>query len=698
MTVHGFIGSAGPSAPPARAPLRDSLVRLAIVIVPLAVVEWLVYPLLLHDSTTWWLSYIAYLSLGVILPGTLVAQAFVRWRADWLTWVGLGWAVGHVLEVVCLQLAKLVGVPRLFLIWIPIAYVLVWSKRRWDGEVTPVAHPVRCAVLLAVVLAFASTTFVALNLLELSPQPTYQSDVWFHINEAHEFRDHLDTADPRIAGQPYAYHTLEYGPAAGANLAVEVPLANLITRYSGLSMVWLLVLLLFNSAREIRGPAAGFLAAALIVAPLDVFSLVSSKLSFGSSIIYSGLDLSTSTLVGFWAIAALFLPLRFVFTGGRVRDLWVVALLAYMAAGSKSVPGPLLLVATCAVIGGTLLQRHRPSRRSLLLLGIFGAVFAATALPILARATVVDSATITFASAAHLNLYDSQLTRIPEWLRLGFYPIGLAFLLWIGLGFGIWVLVKAGEAELSWFLVGGLLFGAAVVEATSIPGHSELFFLYVAMVLVAPAAGVGLSHLGRLLWSGRRVATPITAVVALAIAFGVHLKVGGAPSVPFYDGSRWAAGLDARINAGVDAYRDPGPPSSPALSWAVGSGKLRVTPGIVDGLAWLRGVAISTTVIATNVPDAALHAGLCECREYYQTEEYASVYIESQLTGIPTTRFAARQSRLEAWMSGKPGGVAGLRAVGITYLIVDHVNGVAVPDQGMARPVFSNGDITIYRL
>ena len=219
---------------PTRVPLRLSLRRLTIVIVPLAVVEGLVYPLLLHDLTRSWLSYIAYLALGVILPGTLVAQACVRWRADWLTWIAIGWALGHVFEVVSIQLAKTVGLPRLFLVWIPIAYLVAWRKRRWQGDVSAVSHPGRCAILLAIVISFASTTFVAINLLELSPQPTYQSDVWFHINNAHEFRDHLDTGDPRIAGRPFAYHTLEYGPAVGANLAVQVPLANLMTRYSGL--------------------------------------------------------------------------------------------------------------------------------------------------------------------------------------------------------------------------------------------------------------------------------------------------------------------------------------------------------------------------------------------------------------------------------------------------------------------------------
>ncbi len=692
----------GPTArrlPFARVPLRRSLARLASVILPLAAVEGLVYPLLLHDSTEWWLSYSAYLALGVILPGTLVAQAFVRWRTDWLTWIGIGWALGHVLEVLSIQLAKCVGLPRFFVVWIPIAYVVVWRRRRWQGEVTTMAHWRECAVLLAVLIAFASATFVALNLPELSPQPEYQTDVFFHINEAHEFRDHLDTSDPRIAGEPYAYHTLEYGPAVGANLAVDVPLANLVSRYSGLSMIWLLVLLLFNSARNLGGPVAGFLAAAVIVAPLDVFSLISSKLSFGSSIFFSGLDLSTSTLVGFGALAALFLPVRWFFTGGRFRDLWVVALLAYMAAGSKSVPGPLLLAAAAVVLPGTILQRRTPSSRSLALVGVFAVVFSVTAVPILLRATVADSATVRFATVARFNPFADQLTRIPEALRLGFYPIGLSLLLWVGCAFGVWKLARDGDLELCWLLSGALVVGALIVEATTLPGESELFFLYMAMVLVAPMAGVGLCQLGNLMWRGRKRASPIAAAVIVLAGLGLHVKVGGTPSPPLFDGSEWTTGLEQRIAAGVRAYGDPGPPSPPALSWADGPHLLRMSPGIVSGLSWLRGVVTSSTVIATNVPGAAVYAALCECREYYQTEQYAPEYIAAHdVTGGTTTTFDDRAHLLEGWISGRPGSVEALRGVGITFLIVDHINGFAVPLSGMPAPVFSNSDISIYRV
>lgn len=696
--ARGLVESHSRPAPSAKVPVRLSLRRLATLIVPLAAVEWIAYPLVLHDSSKWWLSYIAYLALGVILPGTLLTQAFVRWRADWLTWIGIGWAVGHALEVISILATKTVGLPRLFLIWIPIAYLLVWRKKQWEGHVTAVNHPVQCAILLGIVTALASTTFVVLNIEELSPQPSYQSDVWFHINEAHEFRDHLDTSDPRIAGRPYAYHTLEYGPSVGANLAVQVPLANLVTRYSGLGSVWLLVFLLFNSGRQLRSHIAGFLAATMIVAPLDVFSLISSKLSFGSSIILFGVDLSTSTLVGFGALAGIFLPLRWYFRDGRVRDLWVIALLAYMAAGSKSVPGPLLLVAAAAVVAVPILQRHRPSTRPVLLASVFAVIFCITTLPIVLRATIADSATLTFASTARFNPYVQHLDQLPDWLRLAIYPIGLCLLLWVGVGFGTWRLAKGGDRQFCWFASTALAVGTVIAQAISLPGHSELFFLYMAMVLVAPVAGLGLCHLGRLLWRGRRRVTPLAALATISAVVALHVSVGGPMSAPLYDGSIWARALRNRIDQEIQAYHDPALPSKPTSYHDV-SLLLRLTPGVLRGLNWLRTSAGSpATVIATNVPGAAMYAALCECREYFQTNEYAPEFIQAARTHTVDTSFADREARLRSWMSGDPGSVEALRRLGISYLIVDHVNGLPINGRDMPPASFSDADIAIYKL
>src|SRR4029077_17733169 len=125
---------------------------------------------------------------------------------------------------------------------------------------------------------------------------------------------------------------------------------------------------------------------------------------------------------------------------------------------------------------------------------------------------------------------------------------------------------------------------------------------------------------------------------------------------------------------------------------------LRVTPGIVAGIAWLRAVAVSSTVIANNVPGAAYYAALCECREYFQVEEYAEGVSGASISESDQILFADRSRLLEAWMSGQTGSIDMLKKVGITYLVVDRINGLPVVTVDMPRPVFTNNDIAIYRL
>ena len=199
--------------------------------------------------------------------------------------------------------------------------------------------------------------------------------------------------------------------------------------------------------------------------------------------------------------------------------------------------------------------------------------------------------------------------------------------------------------------------------------------LYMAMVLIAPVAGTGLCHLGWLLWRGRHLVTPIVTIVIVASALGLHMKVGGEPSPPFYDGSRWAASNDSRAHRGRAGLSGSWSPSPPSLSWSNGGRRFEIHLGCRDVLKWLRGDADSQTVIATNVPGAALYAALCECREYYQTDRYAPEFIEAESAHSTASLFVDRERLLTAWILGQPGSVEALRRVGITYLIVDHLNG-----------------------
>lgn len=80
-----------------------------------ALLQFVLHPLLSAGSPKIWALYWLYTLLGVVLPGTMIAISTIRWRADWLTWIGIGWALGHSFELVSYLLAKQWGYPILFL-------------------------------------------------------------------------------------------------------------------------------------------------------------------------------------------------------------------------------------------------------------------------------------------------------------------------------------------------------------------------------------------------------------------------------------------------------------------------------------------------------------------------------------------------------------------------------------------------------
>lgn len=173
----------------------------------------------------------------------MIAMSTLRWRADWLTWVGLGWALGHALELVSFLISREIGYPAFFLFWIPAAFAVCWTQRReWHSRLETFETPVRIYAALILLFAVVGIIFFAISLPEISTAPPYISDVWFHVNNAHEFRDHSPMQDPRIAGEAFNYHVFGYAASAAASLAVSEPIVSILTRYSGMSCATLLVL------------------------------------------------------------------------------------------------------------------------------------------------------------------------------------------------------------------------------------------------------------------------------------------------------------------------------------------------------------------------------------------------------------------------------------------------------------------------
>lgn len=684
------------------------VLSLITLLGPLAAIQ-AVYPAILHDSWRDWALYWLYLTAGVVLPGTLLLLSTVPWKADWLTWAGLGWAVGHGLELVALLAAKAAGQPDLFALWIPLALaVAVWRRDRWVQSVKPLARRRQTGVALAALVLIGTICFVSLNLAELSPRPPYVSDVWFHINNAHEFRDHATTQDPRLAGEPFNYHMFSYAPTAAASLLTGAPVANLLARYVGLSSVWLLTLLLFNAGRAVaKGhPLSGFFAAVLIILPLDVPALLSSGFAFGTFLMFYGAYISTTTLGGYIFLAALLLPLAHTFRQPTAAGLGVIALLTFAGAGAKSMFGPVVLSGMIGLLGWQALIRRRWDRRWWgLLAAVLVPVGAVTAQLVFGANSYSESIRWGYAHFSRLMPYYLVLSAHgwPEFLAATLWPLGFALLFVTGAALAV-RRTRPDEPLATLLVFGGLAFAASLVAALAIylNGASQLFFLYYGLAAVSPAAGYGLAR-ATLALIRRPNATPIAAAVfLLALNFGHFESTSPDRSFGEWINYNQAGFVWRALRWASDAFRtDAQLPREPYLQAASGplgpyARQLVLTDEIADGLRWAREHLPKDAVFAVNVAEAAAYSGYSERRAFLETTLFSSRRHAAASLDAPLEVFAWRHEIIEEWQAGDANILERMRAAGITHVFVDYVNGEPVAALPADRRIFHNRDFEIY--
>jgi len=320
---------------------------------PLAFIQLALYVVGLRDNIGHWAAYWVYILVGVVLPGTALLLSCVRWRADWLTWLGLGWAVGHGCELVALLAARQIGDTRLCVLWVPLALGIAFLRRRtWHRRFVPLRHPGQVMGAFVFVCLIGAALFFGYNAPTSGVQVYKVSDMWFHISNAHAFRDSSSNPDPRVAGITLNYHMFGYAPSAAASAVTGESIANLLSCYAGLNMVFLTTLLLFNVGRVLSHgrDLVGVLSALLLLLPLDVMALFTRWWSFGTGVFIFATYNSPPTLAGYMALLALLLPVYWQYGQHRWQDGWVVTLLAFFGAGAKGVVGPLLVCAAGAVV------------------------------------------------------------------------------------------------------------------------------------------------------------------------------------------------------------------------------------------------------------------------------------------------------------------------------------------------------------
>lgn len=682
---------------------------------PLAAIQAF-YPAILRDSWRDWALYWLYLAGGVIAPGTLLLLASMRWRADWLTWLGLGWAVGHGVELVTLLVAKQLGSPSLFALWIPLAYLFAlasWRRghggRRWRRKVAPLQRRGPAGIALAILVLIGTACFVSLNLAELSPRPPYVSDVWFHINNAHEFRDHSPVQDPRLAGEPFNYHLFSYAPSAAASLMTGAPVANLVARYAGLSSVWLLTLLLFNAGRALaRGSAlSGFFAALLIILPLDIFALLSSGFAVGTFLMFYGVYLSTTTLGGYIYLAALLLPVWFQLRRPEPRTLGVIALLSFAGAGAKSMFGPLVVSAALGTLGWQIVVRRRRDWRLIGLLAAAALPVAAVTLRLVFGAdSYAESIQWSYAHFSRFMPYYLVLTEHgwPSFLASTLWVIAFAALFLAGSVTATWIARRDRARELR-LVFGWMLFAASLVPALaiSLQGASQLFFLYYGLAALAPIAGWGLALAVQALRHGPRRLLASAALLLLVINAGYFASVSPDRSFAEWTAYNQAGFAWRAFNWASDAFktdadlaRDPAPDES---AGALGpyAKKLVLTDDLRNGLRWAREHLPKNAVFAANVYDAAPYGGYSERRAFLETVIFTSTQHQAGPLGEPSARYASRFHLLDEWRAGQADAVERLRLAGVTHLFIDRVNGDPVVEPPASQRVFANADFAIYR-
>ncbi len=682
---------------------------LALVGLP-AALQFLLHPILAGASVWTWAVYWIYTTLGVLVPGTLLALRTLSWRADMLSWLGIGFVLGHCFELVALLLGRFFDDGRLGLLWIPIAYaisILPSSKvrtgsHRWSGTIDAIPHLRQCILALALLVSLGAGTYFALSLPEISTEPPHFSDAWFHLSNAREFRDHSPMQDPRLAGEEFNYHVYGYAASAAVSLATGEGIAPLLLRYSGMTCVFLVILNLFNFGRTSRGGGvvAGAISAFLIIFPIELGLLVAPGFYFAATLPLFGIYLSTTTLAGHVFLVPLLLMLREFYAGMPWRNAWVLALLAFAGAGSKVMFGPVVLCGALGAAGwGLVVSRRLDARR-------LGAVafLAIGILPPLLSLMIGEasySQTIKWAFGSFSGYLD-YFKILVEWG----VPDAIARLLWLP-GFCAPVLLGAafasvrgrdrGGAEAYWSFAWMSLL-AALVPAFSINllGWSQLFFLYYALTILATLAGVGWVRFARSRFAGPALATVFACwlLIQMTFGFGGRLVLVGEEASTIWE----------RVDSWPEVIVNPAFPRPEARVEPEcdrpGCRKLFLTPNVRDALEWARINLPTDAVFVANSRGPGAYGALSEKRAFFETIYYGVKFHVEMQEEAEDPFFEARQTTLDAWWQGRPGFVAELKRAGVTHLFVDRINGGAVPYRhpDLGNPVYSNPDFLIFDL
>jgi hypothetical protein len=708
------------------------------------------------------LRYAAYITLAVVLPGTLIYRSLRRNPFTLVEDLAMGAAVGLALELAAWALFSVLDLRGWVFLWpllVAIPYAAVPALRRhWvvrGYRTVPLGWSWTIAGVICFFTLYLAVVFLDRNpILPTSDGTLQYLDLPYQLSLAGEATHRFPVELPQVAGDPLYYHWFAYVHMGMTAMVGHIDLPVVALRLAIPALCAFTVLLTgVVGWRVSRRPYVGAVAAILFFAVGEFNFTDPFQFLFGSQVtfvIWHGMSMIYS-----WALlVAVIAPMADIVRRGlsKVDDVpeigrgayGIAAILLLASSGAKASSLPVLLGAI-AFTFVVLLIVHRRIPWSTVWLGLL-----ALGAQIFAIAVIFHFQTygVSFGPLQGLKPYWADAHGVTALLVvLGVFA---AFLLNMELRtFGIAPLLwKRGlrlEPE-QWLLLGGGVAGPAIYLVFSQPSSGNQYFTRsgFTFAVILSAWGFGevyerarLSRTGTL-WLGGFAAVFAVFTIWAQLSFAQPMPAGDA-FTPLVSLLRWAGVLALIGLVGGIVWRVLGA-SFPRLR---GRGAVVLltailvagAPGLimdevksarypnggaytpvplpksrVDAARYVMQHSAPTDVVATNVHCLQMYGDICDPRSFWLSAySERSVLVEGwgfaprQSLGDPFAPFWD-QARLklndEAFSAPSVGVLAQLRdQYDVRWLVVDREVSVESPElANLATKVYDNGRMAVYHV
>ena len=713
--------------------------------------------------------FLGYQVLFVLLPGFVAVAVLVRWPLSGLARLVFAMALGEALLAGAFALTAAIGARELLwaypaVVLAPAPFLLRRRAALASDPATAEAQPGRGRAWVLAGICIAALVALALQSW-LEPLPgsvasvSYGLDDVWNLSLVAEARHHWPLTDPTAAGTALPYHWFTALNAASASQVTGLSLPLVFFRLYLVPLLIVAVLGLSEAGsmiarRSWAGPAAAFLA--LFAGEIDLDPV--HGLTFGNEIANDVLGLSPTFLAGL----VFFLPLLMLLAvrlqspartaGWRWWVVWVLLLAGAASAKATILPVLGLGLALWLVAWGW--RRGWPAVHGLVAPWLaVGGVYAlsywvlyrgagSSGLVIDPPGAIRQMRGIEFVTAAFHGHPLGALVLWPLVIVVGL--VGAYGAAMVGLP---WLLSRgrplaASQALMLCLLAAGLIPFLLFTH----PGLSQAYFGQYGVIAASTVSAAGLCRLAEEA-RGRRAAAVwwlAAAGIALATAWVLarqsdhwrswipilDLAVAGIVAVAlilaFAFGRRrgavrwvWPSVIGALIVAALNTPLDVTPHVVDRVLAGhppyVQAGR-QVTPGIAQGLNWVRRHSSPDAVLAVNnysthrarrhrpapTPDEYIYSALAERRVFLEGWVYANRSFEIGAGAVSAGRrqpFPVRRRLNDAVFRRADRHALSIlaRRYGVRFLVVDRIHGDASPRLGqVARLAYGNRDMTIY--